>query len=259
MRVLAIMGSPRKKSLTLKIVQMLEEKLKSLGEAEFEYIFLREKDIRQCAGCMLCFEKGEEFCPFQDETLPIFGKMMAADGVIIASPNYSLQVPALTKNLLDRLAFVFHRPCFFNKAWMPVVTEAVYGKKNILRYLNEVGQMWGFSLCPGVGLSLVDEQALLDNQEKIARELERAARRFHYVMKERTIKPSLKMIAVFRVARTLHSMGTNKDSRDYCYWMEQGWFEQPFYCEVNLNLFQRTIGSLVEKFAASQARKAGIK
>ena len=257
MKVLAVMGSPREKSLTLKIIQMLEEKLQALGEIEFEYIFLKDLDIRLCSGCMLCFEKGEEFCPFKDDTAYVYEKMKAADGVIMACPNYALQVTALTKKLLDRLAFNFHRPCFFHQAWLPIITEGVYGKKKILKYLDEVGGMWGFNLCPGAGFSFTGEKALSAKEEKISRELDKVARRFFYVLKERTVKPNLKMVAIFRLVRTLHAKSSDQDSRDYRYWKEQGWFEKPYYCDVKLNLLQRITGFFADQFAAAQAKKGG--
>jgi len=71
---------------------------------------VREEEIGYCRGCGACMGRGEESCPMSgDGAQRLLSEMLCADGVVILTPNYALQVPALLKNLLDRLSFVFHR------------------------------------------------------------------------------------------------------------------------------------------------------
>ena len=65
MKVLAIMGSPRKKGNTYKVSRMVEESMKKLGKVEFEYVFLKDLNIKTCLGCQVCFNKGERFMSFK--------------------------------------------------------------------------------------------------------------------------------------------------------------------------------------------------
>ena len=50
-------------------------------------------------------------------------KMMASDGIVFASPNYSFHVSATMKMFLDRLGFVFHRPRFFGKTFTSIIAQ----------------------------------------------------------------------------------------------------------------------------------------
>ena len=47
MKVLAIMGSPRKKGNTYKVTRKIEESMMQLRNVEFEYVFLKDVDIKQ--------------------------------------------------------------------------------------------------------------------------------------------------------------------------------------------------------------------
>jgi multimeric flavodoxin WrbA len=90
-RVTAFVGTARKKS-TYNAVHQFLENLRSLGDVEYEIVALNDHRLGTCRGCKLCFEKGEEFCPLTDDRDVFIEKMMASDGVVFASPNYSSSV-----------------------------------------------------------------------------------------------------------------------------------------------------------------------
>lgn len=52
-KVTALVGSPRRQN-TLHLVQVIEDELKRLGSVEVEYVFLGERNIEFCRGCMQC-------------------------------------------------------------------------------------------------------------------------------------------------------------------------------------------------------------
>lgn len=140
-KVTAIIGNQQKHA-TYKAVCEFEARLRTYGEIEFEYIFLKDYRLEFCRGCKVCFSKGEEFCPLKDDRDVLIGKMENSDGVIMATPNYAFHVSASMKNLLDRLAYVFHRPQFFGKTYTAVVNQGIHGGKGIVKYLSS-------SACPG--------------------------------------------------------------------------------------------------------------
>jgi len=117
-----MIGSPRKGN-TYEIVRRIEDKMMSLGPIEFEYIFLKDAYLGSCCGCQLCFLHGEGACPLGDDRAVMAQKMQEVDGLILASPVYALQVPAVMKNLLDRFAYLFHRPRLFGKKALAVADE----------------------------------------------------------------------------------------------------------------------------------------
>ena len=65
----------------------------------------------------------------------IIKKMIEADGVIFASPVYSLMVSALMKNFFERFGYLGHRPRFFDKYAMSMVTCSGYGAEDALDYM----------------------------------------------------------------------------------------------------------------------------
>jgi multimeric flavodoxin WrbA len=104
-RVTAFVGTARKRS-TYNAVHQFLDNLKSLGEIEYEIVLLNHHRLGICRGCKRCFAKGEEFCPVKDDRDVLIEKMMASDGVVFASPNYSFQVPRPTRLCFPSPAFL---------------------------------------------------------------------------------------------------------------------------------------------------------
>lgn len=251
------MGSPRKSGRTSKVVKIFEEQLKKYEDVNIEYVFLTDYNILTCKGCELCLKKGEEYCPLKDDTSLLFNKISESDGVIIASPNYALQVSAIMKNFFDRLAYVFHRPCFFHKAWISVVVEGAYGGKDIVKYLDNLGDFWGFTICKGVSFTLPVNEVLENERSKINLQLQKKAKAFYEILaSNKPVTPSLKRLCMFRLVRTFHGNNPSDEfTRDYEYYKENGWFDSQYYYDTKLSFPKRIIGSIADKFALMQAKK----
>lgn len=261
MKVIAIMGSPRK-GQTDRIVNMFERYLKSCGEVEFDYIHLKDLNLGSCRGCGLCLMKGEEYCPVKDDRNELYEKMVQADGVIFATPNHSLQVSGLMKNLFDRLCFVFHRPCFFHKSAIAIITQGVYGGNEIVKYINNVSEFWGFKVCKGItlttpwGVTNPKIEWPESENKKIDLAVKKAAERFYKVLSTKKLpEPSLKRLIIFRFTRSAHKHSTDP-ARDYEYFKNNGWFDSQFFYETKLSWYKRMLGWLVDRFMAKQAQKA---
>jgi len=251
-RVTAFVGSARRKSTYSAIRQFLDN-LHSLGDIEHEIVVLSNHQVGTCRGCQLCFEKGEEFCPLKDDRDMLIEKIMASDGVVLASPNYSFQVSAIMKIFLDRLGFVFHRPRFFGKTFTSIVAQGIYGGNKIVKYLDFVGKGLGFNTVKGSCVTALDpitEEA----QRKIDRVLAAHSKRFHdRLMRPPYPIPTLLKLMVFRTARTTIRLMLNETARDYRYYRDKGWFESDYYYPVRLNPLKRVTGAL---FDFATARKA---
>lgn len=103
MKVVAIVGSPRTNGNT----EILSaHTLKAIAEEgiETEIISLAGKEIKPCNACMACVK--EEACSIDDDLLPIYQKMKAAEGIILASPVYYGSCTALLKALMERAGYV---------------------------------------------------------------------------------------------------------------------------------------------------------
>ncbi len=137
MKILAIIGSLRKKN-TYDVIKKIEEYHKAYTkECEYEYLFLKEMDFQQCKGCFLCISKGECFCPLNDKRDIIIQKIESADCIILASPNCSMNVNWLTKNMIDRFAYNLHRPMYFNRRFFLLITTGNFmGAKQAMKALS---------------------------------------------------------------------------------------------------------------------------
>jgi multimeric flavodoxin WrbA len=136
MKILAIMGSPKGKGSGYTIVKKIEDRMKAMGDVEFTYLFLKAADLRLCTGCYTCMAKGEDNCPLKDDRPAIEQQLLAADGVILSSPLYVLNVSWLMKNFIDRFAYTNHRPRFHRQKVLSVVNMGGDNPKTALSLLR---------------------------------------------------------------------------------------------------------------------------
>jgi len=99
MKVLGICGSHRKESNSLFFLRKALDACEKEG-FETEVIELYDKEINSCTVCNLCAARFE--CSIKDDMQAIYGKMMEADAVILASPAYYAMVSGKLKNFMDR-------------------------------------------------------------------------------------------------------------------------------------------------------------
>ena len=230
----------------------LAELLQKDGSIEIDRVNIRDEHISPCTGCAICLERGEQRCRNHGDSADlIIGKMLAADGIITVSPNYSLQVPTLLKNVYDRLAYVFHRPRLFGRLSMAVVVQGVFGGGKIVSYINEIMSFWGAGTIKGAvvsgGLypnSRMDANVLAKRNA----ELERAAARFASRLKGyRQGRPSLFRLAIFRMTRSSMKYSPEALQADRKYYEDNGWFESGYYYDVRLDPVSMIMGSLIDR------------
>ena len=253
-KVTAIVGSARKRLTHNAVVQFLKN-LQSLGDVESEIVALSQCRLGLCRGCKLCFQKGEEYCPLKDDRDVLFEKLMASDGVVLATPNYSFQVSGMMKAFLDRLGFVFHRPRFFGKTFTSIVAQGLYGGNKIVKYLDFVGNGLGFNTVKGACVTAC-EPITEKEKEKIDRALAELSKRFH----ERLAKPAypvppLLNLMAFRMGRTSMKLMLDDSYLDYRYFTDKGWFESEYYYPTHLGPLKKAAGSLFDSLATLETRR----
>lgn len=252
-KVTALIGSARKQA-TYEAVREFERNLNSYTEVDFEYVILKDYHLEFCSGCKVCFEKGEDHCPLRDDRDLLIDKMNHSDGVIFATPNYAFQVSASMKNLLDRLAFLFHRPCFFGKAFTSIVTQGIFGGNAIVKYLDNMGENFGYRVAKGCVLKTL-EPITKAAQEKNSREIQRAAARFYRVlMRPVPPSPSFLRLMMFRMSRTSMKGMLSDEYCDYRHYKAKGWFESDYYYDVSLNPIKNLAGRLFDFMGRRMSR-----
>ena len=172
--------------------------------------------------------------------------MMASDGVVFATPNYSFQVSGHTKVFLDRLGFVFHRPRFFGGAFTSIVAQGVYGGKKIVGYLDFVGNGLGFNTVKGRCITTL-EPMTEKHKHKNDQALTELARQYRAVLEgPRYPSPSLMDLMIFRMSRTRMRLMLDESYRDYVTYRDRGWFETDFYYATPLGPLKRGAGVLFD-------------
>jgi len=101
MKILAILGIPHKGN-TFLITQEIESFLKSHPDLEFEYLHLKDVDLKSCRGCYLCFHKGPEICPLKDDK-PVITYLVIGEEYVPTEYNYFME-----KGWFDKKARYFH-------------------------------------------------------------------------------------------------------------------------------------------------------
>lgn len=234
-KVTAFIGSARKKA-TYQAIQEFEKNLKQHGDIDFEYVFLSDCNLEFCLGCCRCFDKGEEFCPLKDDRDILLRKIEQSDGVIFATPSYAYQVSARMKNLLDRFAFLFHRPRFFGQTFTAIVTQGVPAGGKIRKYLEDSGENLGFNVTKGCcvwTLNPMTEGQKKDLQKKVKKCSERY---YKSLMRSTPPVPSVFRLMLFRMGRR-GVQNVDKKYYDYEYYKNKGWFESDYYYETSLGAF----------------------
>ena len=99
-KVVAVIGSPRRRGNTATLVEAALEELER-GGCECTRIMLADKRIEFCSGHVFC---GERACPHDDDMAGILEQVYAADGLILATPIYYENVSGQMKTFMDRNA-----------------------------------------------------------------------------------------------------------------------------------------------------------
>ena len=234
MKILAIISSPRKKN-TYNAVKTIESIHKQKYDCEYEYLFLNKIDLQNCRGCHLCLTKGEEFCPLKDERDIIIEKIESADGVILASPNHTMNVNWRMKNYIDRFSYLMHRPRYFNQRFMTLITSGSYrGIKeasNALSHMASGGKVIskiGVMNSPGM-----NEKKREKNNKKLRKEALKFANKMN---KPFNYKPSFGHLVWFSAFNALYQGEPDESSADYRFYSPK-----EFFVDLDLSKGQKFI------------------
>ena len=88
----------------------MDEMIKGAEENGHEVVkyYLEEEDIAPCKACLYCAENPD--CVRADDGNKIINDLVAADGVIFATPIYYGQMTAQAKTIIDRFYAIGQNP-----------------------------------------------------------------------------------------------------------------------------------------------------
>jgi len=111
-KIVAIYGSPRRKGNTATLLEKTIEGARDSG-AEVEEIVLRDLKISPCLEIYGCMQAGE--CAIKDDFQIVRDKILASQGLILASPVFFYAVSSHTKILMDRFQSLWVKKYWVDK------------------------------------------------------------------------------------------------------------------------------------------------
>lgn len=133
MNILGVMCSPRKRGNTR---ILLDEALAGALEqgAETDLVAVAELDIKPCDGCLSCVKTQQ--CHIKDDMQGVYPKLLAADGIIFATPVYFLHVTAQAKTFIDRLYVLYRAQRLANKVGGTIAVTGRIGHSQVWNFFN---------------------------------------------------------------------------------------------------------------------------
>jgi len=232
MKIVAICGSP-KNGNTYSSLKFIEEKYPDI---EFKIMMLKDMNLQPCLGCYVCVKLGEEKCSLKDDREMIVKEMMDADGVLFASPVYTMQITALMKNFFERVGYIDHRPCFYGKQAMLMSVCAGFGADNANEYMDGMCSIFGFSIASKVELKVASKS---ENEKAYTeKQITKAFDKFIETIKESKETPptiTLNQLIYYNVFRTLSQMQKDMYKADYKFYKDKS----DIPGNANVNIFKK--------------------
>ena len=150
-----------------------------------------------------------------------------------------MNVSGILKNLFDHTAYFYHRPEFFTKKALVVVTTAGAGHKKVANYIDETLRHWGvnkvykYSVVCG-GKDSLEDDAIDKIAEKFSRDVN--SNKLH--------SPKLGDIVFFNVWKSL-ALLNDPIKKDAEYWKQTGLINHDFAPEVKLNPVKKVFSKLM--------------
>lgn len=217
MKVLLISSSPHKeKSRTFLLAK---EALRGLAQEGVSYEVIHLDDLRVffCKHCEECHKKILH-CSRGDDVHLILKKMLEADGIILASPNYINQVTASMKALFERAAHFIHCKRLLEKYIAGVVSSGSGQDKEVLDYIKFYAHTCGAQYSGGVSSAA---QAVKEKTQ----EAYKLGRKLAADIKEKKSYPD--QLEIIEKGRQhfgeIIKARKNDWPQEYQYWVDKGW------------------------------------
>jgi len=175
LKILIIMGSPRKYGNTSKLAELAAEGIRDVG-AEPVKIYLVDFEIKPCIGCVSDDQLACRYpCIIDDDMRKIYEMVLESEGLILATPVYWYAPSGLVKNFIDRLTVFENMIYITGRSWIEGKVAGVIAVgndsgsiqaiANIQATLNSMGFVlppWSLAYFHKIGDVLEDLNACMD-------------------------------------------------------------------------------------------------
>ncbi|MFH0826264.1 MAG: flavodoxin family protein [Candidatus Omnitrophota bacterium] len=217
MKLLLISSSPRRDaSLTFLLAQEL---LKGCDgqDLKSEVIHLVDVRIEFCRNCEIC-HKNINACSIKDDAPALLKKMLEADGIILASPNYVNQVTASMKALFDRSSHFIHCKRLLGKYFVAAVTSGSGQDEAVVDYIKHYALICGAQFSGGVSTRVPISKEKMEEAFALGQKLACD------IKEKREYPEQLEAIRKFKehFKKIMHMRSCDWEE-EYDYWKEKGW------------------------------------
>ncbi len=239
MIILAIIGSPKGMGSGYEIVRLIEDRMQEMGSVKFSYLFLNDANLKLCTGCYICIAKGEEKCPLKDDRAAIERMLLAADGVILSSPMYVLNVSWLMKNFIDRFAYANHRPRFHRQKVLTVINMGGDSPAAALSFLRHA--LGGSRIVHELGIATPPWPQTEREIARKERAIDAAVRKFYKACLDKSMPaPTLHSLILFFVRQKAFIERRQYLPADYAFYNGKA-----YYYETTINPIKAAVAKAI--------------
>lgn len=184
MKIMCVLGSPRRKGNTATVLGWIGDELRIAGH-RIEKVFIGDGWVQPCTACQACKTRLDEpGCSIDDGANAVFARLLKCDAVILAAPLYCWGIAAQLKAFIDRCYCMMkddpkakdgYRFLFEGKPFALVVTAGGEMKGNLELVKGPFQAFIRFSRCPSGGMLLLPYCA---SPDKLGRKVRQRARQF---------------------------------------------------------------------------------
>jgi len=217
MKVLLISSSPHKEKG--RTFLLAKEVLRGVSDktVNAEIFYLCDFKINFCRHCEECHKKILN-CSVGDNVPAILKKMLEADGIILASPNYINQITGSMKTLFDRSSHFIHCKRLLGKYIAGVVSSGSGQDKDVLDYIKYYAHTCGAQYSGGVSSRAPVSKEKLEGAYKLGN-------KFASDVKEKRAYPD--QIELIEKGKRhfgeIIKARKNDWQEEYQYWLDKGW------------------------------------
>lgn len=217
MKVVVISASPHEeRSNTFCLAQEVLEGVQE-HSVTVDIIHLAKCNIGFCNHCDTCHKKILN-CSVKDSVALILRKMIDADGIILASPNYISQVTGSMKTLFDRSSHFIHCKRLLGKYVLGVVSSGSGYNNDVLSYIKFYAHTCGAQYSGGVSSGIKRSPQVVEDAVRLGAKLVADIR------EQKQYPDQIENIEQGRQRfKQIVNLRRNDWSEEYQYWRDKAW------------------------------------
>jgi len=241
-----------RKGNTYELTKEIVTRLLAKPGVECTEISVADLELPFCISCHACLNKGEEFCPHYEIVRSVSTALLECDGVIVSGATYVRALNGAMKNLIDHLAYYYHRPVLFGKKGMVIATSSGVGEKSVAKYLRTTLGQWGINDAMVVTLNEKEKRLKTKGDTWLSRNTEEY---YRLIASKKPLSPSLKSIATHNSFRAMSLSEFCESERDALFWQQTGYSDKAY--PVSAGPYKYAVGAIINKLVKISAKMVG--